>query len=76
MIQLLVYKGFYCSVKVMKEPPALFLFLPPLQLTESADALHISRSFMACVLPGMDDALDLHLLLSSCVLKQTILKVK
>lgn len=59
MIQLLVYRGFYCSVKVMKNPLALIFFLLPLQFTGSADALHAPRPFMACVLPGMDDALDL-----------------
>jgi len=54
MIQLLVYRGFYCSVKLTKNPLAL-IFLLPLQLSESADPLHVSRLFTACMLPGMDD---------------------
>lgn len=52
----------------MKNPLALIFFLLPLQFTGSADALHAPRPFMACVLPGMDDALDLLLWLRSCFL--------
>lgn len=52
MTQLLVYKGFYCSVRVMKEPIGVFFFLLPLQLIESADALHTSRYCMCAARDG------------------------
>lgn len=64
MIQLLVYRGFYCGVKVMKNPFTLFFFFLffflPFLLAGSAVALRVSRQFMTRVLPEMDEMLCIY----------------
>lgn len=61
MIQLLVYRGFYCGVKVMKSPfTGVFFFFFFLPFLLAGSALHVSRQFMTHVLPEMDEMLCIY----------------